>query len=271
MMAEWGAVTGAVAFRDGEAFLRLTPAKAPAPSPAPAPRPSWDNNKRDDENIMRAIVAKEIKVHDTRMPMTAADLRVAMNNIQRSLKMTVQMQGKWSPEATARLIKMLGRPKRRSTASGSNALADKEPEHNILEQNAIADGSDGKGHEPDNHDNMNADNSPEEPESTKDNDDDKDREQNTHSDTSTSEKKKKRKRKQSSSSSSSTSSSSSVTFQTINRINKTNLASWPSDWADAWTSTQYLIKDSGENELKQRIAYKVLVSLKKYKAQWDGA
>ena len=267
-MADWGAVTGAVAFRDGEAFLRLTPAKAPAPSPAPAPRPSWDNNKRDDENIMRAIVAKEIKVHDTRVPMTAADLRVAMNNIQRSLKMTVQMQGKWSPEATACLIKMLGRPKRRRTASGSNALADKEPERNILEQNAPADGSDGKGHEPENHDNMNADNVPEDPENTKDNVDDEDREQNTDSDTS---EKKKRRKKQSSSSSSSISSSSSLSYQTIKCINKTNIASWPSDWADAWTSAQYLVKESRENQQKKRIAYKVLMSLKKYKAEWDSA
>ena len=157
-MADWGAVTGAVAFQNGEAFLRLSTAKASNPNPTPTPRPSWDNKKRDDENILKAIVSKEIKVHDTRLPMTATELRIAMNNIQRSLKMTVQMKGKWSPEATACLIKMSGKPKRNSTASGSGAIADAEPENNIPQQNANANGGD---NEPENCDNTNADNDPE--------------------------------------------------------------------------------------------------------------
>ena len=186
-MADWGAVTGAVAFH-GEAFLRLSPAKASSPTPTPTPRPSWDNNKRDDENIMKAIVSKEIKVHDMRLPM--AELRIAMNNIQRSLKMIVQMQGKWSPEATACLIKMLGKPKRRSTASGRGAIADAEPENNIPQQNAIANGGD---NEPENHDNTNADNDRRDPENTKDADDDQGREQHTDSDTSETKKKRKKK------------------------------------------------------------------------------
>ena len=113
---------------------------------------------------MQAVVSKKIKVHDSRLPMIAGELRVAMRNIQWALKPTVQMKGKWSLEATACLIRMLGRPKRRSAASSSGAIAAEEPEDDAPHRNAIVDGTDNDGQEPEDQHDTNADNDHKEPE-----------------------------------------------------------------------------------------------------------
>ena len=88
-------------FRDGEAFLRLTPG-APASSvptssasvsttDAATAAPPWSpwGIVRDDAAMMNAIDKNEAQVHSSRLPMSAKDLGTMLNNVQRALKMTI--------------------------------------------------------------------------------------------------------------------------------------------------------------------------------------
>ena len=73
-----------------------------------------------------------------------------------------------------------------------------------------------------------------------------------------------------SSSSSSDSSSSSISEAGMKQIVlNTYTHTWTSDWADAWNSSLYVLESSGDNAKKRRIAYKMLLSLKKAKLEWD--
>ena len=121
-MSDWSsAVSGMVMFRDGEAFLRLTPG-APASSvptssasasttDAATAAPPW-GIVRDDAAMMNAIDKNEVQVHSSRLPMSAKDLGTMLNNVQRALKMTIGKNGEWSSEANKLFLKQLAKCKR---------------------------------------------------------------------------------------------------------------------------------------------------------------
>ena len=48
-----------------------------------------------------------------------------------------------------------------------------------------------------------------------------------------------------------------------------NTLNWDSDWADAWSSSVYLLERSGTNKKKRSIAYDMLLTTRNSKAKWD--
>ena len=42
---------------------------------------------------------------------------------------------------------------------------------------------------------------------------------------------------------------------------------WTSGWADAWTSSLYILESRGDDAKKRHVAYKMLLSLKKAKLE----
>ena len=259
------AVSGVVTFENGEALLRLAPAgpaasannASSAGTAATTSSPPW-GAVRDDTAILTAIEEEKVKVHPSRLPMSADSLRIILNTVQRSLRLNVGMFGQWNLEANKKLIKILAKAKRLSkTPDGTNLLAledkNKDKNEHLAIEDAKHDAKDGT-------------------KDTKDEDIDQDPAATDDIEMKGTNKRDDNGKRNDSSSSSSDSSSSSSSLEEEDMkkiVANTQTHTWTSDWADAWTSSLYVLESSGENAKKRRIASKMLLSLKKAKLEWD--
>ena len=224
------AVSGVVVFENGEALLRLAPAgraasansASSASTAATKSSPPW-GAVRDDTPILTAIEEEKVKVHPSRLPMSADSLRIILNNVQRSLRLNVGMFGQWNLEANKKLIEILAKAKRLSkTPDGTNLLALEDKNKDKNEHLAIEDAKlDAKGGTKDTKD----EDIDQDPAAT---DDIEMKRANNRDDNG--------KPNDSSSSSSDSSSSSSLEEADMKKIvANTQTHTWTSDWADACT------------------------------------
>ena len=256
-MSDWSsAVSGMVMFRDGEAFLRLTPG-APASSvptssasasttDAATAAPPW-GIVRDDAAMMNAIDKNEVQVHSSRLPMSAKDLGTMLNNVQRTLKMTIGKNGEWSSEANKLFLKQLAKCKRIAKTI-PQAILDAplaiEDANEVNNQSQVMD----PGNTAEHHHN----------------DDDKAVEHNQDEDDDSDE--------SDSDDGSSTSSSSEASVERKKRlIRQEDTSTWTTGWHDAWESMKLVLDEGFHNKKRRRLAYKVLTALKDAKIEWDTA
>ena len=276
-MQQWEAVSGAVTFHQGEAFLRLSPVNSGASSTAPPAgtpdtpastcAPPW-GKKRDDGEMLAAIAANKVPVHASRLPMSASDLRLLLNNVQKSLKLSTGMKGGWSEEANHRFLGLLRKAKRvvTSTPKALTNIATPEAVEDTDEQLVLANpGEQRKSSEK----NQVAKNEHEDKPMHESAKDTKGADSETEHEAEDGECGKDPGCESDSSSSSSSSSTSSVHSDKVNMVKNTNTLTWESEWADAWSSSMYLLERSGMNKKKRSIAYNMLLSIKNSKAKWD--
>ena len=151
-------VSGMVTFNRGAAYLRLVPGDAPSSSP-PSSSASAANGRnvpwpksstRSDNDIMQAITEKKITVHSSRQPVTARHLQVILNNVQRSLSLTVGRDGGWNEEADFKLLRMLAAPKKNYPQAKLKAIKDAERPMALKDAspNAMIDDTDANGQDP---------------------------------------------------------------------------------------------------------------------------
>ena len=125
------AVSGSVTFKDGTAFLTISPkasSSATPPSDIPVspgtiPTPWPSSTSRSDHLILEAIRDGSVKVHPSRSVTSSTDIRVLCNNIQRRLGLSIGVDGGWNPRADAILLDVL--QKKRDNKRKALALEDK--------------------------------------------------------------------------------------------------------------------------------------------------
>ncbi|CAE7199139.1 unnamed protein product [Symbiodinium sp. CCMP2592] len=254
-MSDWSsAVSGMVMFRDGEAFLRLTPGAPSSSAPtssasttanAATAAPPW-GVVRNDTAMMSAIEKNEVEVHPSRLPMSSKDLGTMLNNVQRALKITIGKNGDWSSEANDIFLKQLAKRKRIAKAIPQAILdaplAIEDAKGAGDEESQVMDPGNTTEH---NH-----------------NDDDKAVEHNQDEDHGSDE--------SGSDDSSSTSSSSEASIERKKQIiRQQDTSTWTTGWHDAWESMKLVLDEGFHNAKRRRLAYKVLTALRDAKIEWD--
>ena len=148
-------VNGSVMFQGGSAYLKIPPKDSQmtgsssgnpgSPTRSPTPWPS--SQTRSDNLILKAINSGAVKVHASRLPMTATQLRVMLNNIQSTVGLAVGLEGAWSLRADYRLLECLAKPKRitqrktiKDIRPGNQAIADCRMNGNLSEGGVIIEG-----------------------------------------------------------------------------------------------------------------------------------
>ena len=146
-----------VRYGDVQPRRRLLAGDAPSSSPpsssasaangrnVPWPKPST----RSYNDIMQAITEKKITVHSSRQRVTARHLQVILNNVQRSLSLTVRRDGGWNEEADSKLLRTLAAPKKNPQAK-LKAIKDAERPMALKDAspNAMIDDTDANGQDP---------------------------------------------------------------------------------------------------------------------------
>ena len=241
-------IAGYVSMKDGGAVLHLSPVRLSASSredPSPPTSSPWDPNSRQDDVILSAVNDRRVAVHNSRLPMSASDLRLLLNNVQRACKLKVGLRGDWTQDATTRLLRVLAQEKRQWSKDAPDnspvlAIADGLPndDTNHVEPSSNGDPSENNNQEPNNDDAEGKDD---------------------HATDDAEE----------SSSSSSSSSDSSATKRRI--VMSTNTVSWGGDWHDAWESMRYIRHNAGDNPKKQRICYNLMHRIKIDKGKYEQA
>ena len=90
-------VVGNVQFMaNGGAMVLLQPAPA-APAPAPAPPPHQGMHPPAVDAIFAELEAGTLQIHASRVPLTIADLKIAISNIQQALKLAKGSEGGHPP------------------------------------------------------------------------------------------------------------------------------------------------------------------------------
>ena len=132
-------VDGAVVFKDGSAYLKISPksdgmtgTSSNFPgfgmgSSSSNSNPPWPLSKqRSDQKILDAINNCSVTVHQSRLPMSSTDLRVMLNNIQSALGLNIGLQGEWSLKTDHKLMELLAKAKgtkRKATAMVHSELS----------------------------------------------------------------------------------------------------------------------------------------------------